>query len=62
MTDTRESGGPPETHLRQYREDGWCLIEELIPADLVEAARRRTLELARGPADWPSRHFQVLDP
>ena len=51
-----------ETHLRQYREDGWCLVEGLIPADLIEAARRRTIELAAGLADWPARHFQVLDP
>ena len=58
----REPGAPTETHLRQYREEGYCLIEGLIPADLVEAARRRTMELARGLADWPSRHFQVLDP
>ena len=51
-----------EMHLRQYREEGYCLVEELIPADLIEAARQRTMEIAGALADWPSRHFQVLDP
>ncbi len=58
----RDTAAATAAHLRQYREEGYCLIEGLIPADLVEAASRRTDELARGPADWPSRHFQVLDP
>ena len=51
-----------ETHLRQYREEGYCLVKELIPADLIEAARQRTMEIAGALPDWPSRHFQVLDP
>ena len=58
----RESGAPTEAHLRQYREEGWCLIEGLIPESLIEAARRRTMEVAQGLTDWPARHFQVLDP
>ena len=31
-----------ETHLRQYREEGYCLVKELIPADPIEAARHRS--------------------
>ena len=51
-----------ETQLRQYREKGYCLVEELIPVDLIEAARQRTMEIAGDLPDWPERHFQVLDP
>ena len=51
-----------ETHLRQYREEGYCLVEELIPANLIEAAHQRTMEIAGGLPDWSERHFQVLDP
>ena len=51
-----------ETHLRQYREEGYCLVEDLIPGDLVEAARQRTMEIAEALPDWPAKHFQVLDP
>ncbi len=51
-----------EMHLRQYREEGYCLVEELIPADLIEAARQRTMEIAGALPDWSTRHFQVLDP
>ena len=51
-----------ETHLRQYREEGYCLVEELIPADLIEAARQRTMEIAGDLPDWSERHFQVFDP
>ena len=51
-----------ETHLRQYREEGYCLVEELIPEDLIEAARQRTMEIAAALPGWPARHFQVLDP
>ena len=49
-------------HLRQYREGGYCLIEELIPGDLIEPARQRTMEIAAALPDWPAKHFQVLDP
>ena len=51
-----------EMHLRQYREEGYCLVEELIPDDLIEAARQRTMEIAGDLPDWSERHFQVLDP
>ena len=51
-----------ETHLRQYREEGYCLVKELIPDDLIEGARQRTMEIAVDVPDWSERHFQVLDP
>jgi hypothetical protein len=51
-----------EEHIRQYRDDGYCLVEGLIPLDLVEAARLRTIEICEDTPDWPDRHFQVLDP
>ena len=51
-----------ETHLRHYREQGYCLVEELVPGDLIAAARQRTMEIAEALPGWPSRHFQVLDP
>ena len=51
-----------EAHLRQYREEGYCLVKELIPVDLIEAVRERTMEIAAQLAEWPATHFQVLDP
>lgn len=51
-----------QTHLRQYRGEGYCLVEELIPPDLIAAARQRTMEIADALPNWPARHFQVLDP
>ena len=46
-----------ETHLRQYREEGYCLVEELIPDDLIEAARQRTMEIAGDLPDWSAEAF-----
>ena len=51
-----------DQHLTQYRNAGYCLVEGLIPADLIVAARQRTLEIAASPAPWPAAHFQILDP
>lgn len=51
-----------DEHIRQYRHDGYCLVEGLIPPDLVEAARLRTIEICEDTPDWPTSHFQVLDP
>ena len=33
-------------HIRDYREAGYCLVEGLIPTDLMDAARTRILEIA----------------
>ncbi|NKB71982.1 MAG: hypothetical protein GKR89_33310 [Candidatus Latescibacteria bacterium] len=51
-----------DTQRRQYREKGYCLVKGLIPADLIEEARQRTMEIGEKLADWPSGHFQILDP
>jgi ectoine hydroxylase-related dioxygenase (phytanoyl-CoA dioxygenase family) len=51
-----------DRHLEQYREEGYCLIEGLIPLELIDAARQRTLEIATQPPTWPATHFQVADP
>jgi hypothetical protein len=45
-----------------YRERGYCLVQHLIPPKLINAARDRILEIADDRPDWPSKHFQVLDP
>ena len=50
------------THITHYREEGYCLIPNLIPQPLIEAARLRALEIGQQLAPWPSSHFQVLDP
>ena len=51
-----------EEHIEQYREVGYCLVEALIPTDLVVAVRRRVEEIIAARPDWPQDHFQVLDP
>ncbi len=51
-----------EEHIVAYRQRGYCLIRNLIPADLITAARSRILEIAADRPDWPSKHFQILDP
>ena len=51
-----------EEHLRQYHEDGFCLVKGLIPVDRIQAVRRRVFEIVEQIPDWPTRHFQVLDP
>jgi hypothetical protein len=50
------------TDVSHYSEQGYCLIEELIPRHLIDAVRTRTLEIAADLPEWPARHFQVLDP
>lgn len=51
-----------ERHMQQYRDEGYCLVEGLIPAALIEAARQRVEEIVEEKPDWPESHFQVLDP
>ena len=50
------------THITHYREEGYCLIPNLIPQHFIEAARLRALKIVQQLAPWPSSHFQVLDP
>lgn len=47
---------------QQFATDGYCLIRNLIPRDVVEAVRRRVVEITAEPPAWPAGHFQYLDP
>ena len=49
-------------HITHYREQGCCLIPNLIPQPSIEAARLRALEIGQQLAPWPNGLFQVLDP
>lgn len=51
-----------DTAVQTYRRDGYCLIRQLIPADLVARVRDRVAAIAVDPPAWPDRHFQCLDP
>ena len=51
-----------EQHIESYRQEGYCLVKELIPADLIAAVRQRVEEIVADKPDWPERHFQVIDP
>ena len=51
-----------ERHIEDYREEGYCLVEGLMPADQVAAVRQRVEEIVELKPEWPERHFQVLDP
>jgi ectoine hydroxylase-related dioxygenase (phytanoyl-CoA dioxygenase family) len=51
-----------ERHLQLYRDEGYCLVEGLIPPDVIDAVRRRAVEIAAELPAWPTNHFQVLDP
>ena len=63
MKKARQCGeGVPEHYIHQYRRQGFCLLEGLIPPALIEAAWQRVQEIIDHPPDWPSGHFQVLDP
>ena len=51
-----------EDYINQYQQQGYCLLEGLIPPALMEVAWQRVQEIIDHPPDWPSRRFQVLDP
>ena len=51
-----------DEHIEQYRAAGYCMVEGLIPADLIAGVRQRVAEIVAAKPDWPERHFQVLDP
>jgi ectoine hydroxylase-related dioxygenase (phytanoyl-CoA dioxygenase family) len=53
---------PSPEQIECYREFGYCVIRHLIPPNLIERARDRIREIKDDLPDWPSRHFQVLDP
>ena len=51
-----------EDYINQYQQQGYCLLEGLIPPALMEVAWQRVQEIIDHPPDWPSRRFQVPDP
>ena len=51
-----------DAHLDQYKEDGFCLVRQLISVDLIAAIRDQILALAEAKPDWPDRNFHYLDP
>ena len=51
-----------DQHIKQYAEEGYCVVPGLIPAQPIRDVWQRTREIAAHKPDWPSRHFQVIDP
>ncbi len=50
-----------QTH-QTYQRDGYCLIHNLIPRDVIAALRARILDQIDHPPAWWSKSWQVLDP
>ena len=55
-------GTVTERHIQQYREEGYCHVEGLIPAELMANAWARVREIVDHPPDWQKGRFQVLNP
>ena len=51
----------PTDYINQYRQQGFCVLEGLIPPALMKAAWQRVQEIIDHPLDWPSERFQVLN-
>lgn len=52
-----------DQQLRQYDNDGFTVIDELIPADELTAVRNHLARIAEGELDgWPTQMFQIADP
>ena len=63
MSKSRQDGaGVLGRHIDQYRKEGFCHLEGLIPPELIEATRQRLLEIIDQPPDWHRKRFFVLDP
>ena len=63
MSKSRQDGaGILGRHIDQYRKEGFCHLEGLIPPELIEATRQRLLEIIDQPPDWHRKRFFVLDP
>lgn len=48
--------------LAQYRDDGYCLIRNLIPAHTMAAMRARMVESMESPPPWYEEATYVVDP
>src|SRR5687767_7233441 len=52
-----------KAQLDQYRSDGFTVVKNLIPAELMAAVKRELLELMHGRYEgWDIGRFQVVDP
>ncbi len=51
-----------DEQVRQYAEQGFCMVRDLIPPDVLDKVRLRTQEISARKPDWDARHFQVIDP
>ena len=52
-----------ETHLRQYRDEGYTVVRGLIPAEMMLAIRDELARLESGDYEaWPTRLFQFVNP
>jgi hypothetical protein len=49
-------------HLQQYRDEGYTLVRQLIPPEVLAAVRRRTLAVIADVSVWPHTRFQFVDP
>lgn len=45
-----------------YLKDGYCLKHNLIPLDVISAARERVHEMLENQPDWSNGSWQILDP
>lgn len=48
--------------IEQYQDVGYCLVKDLIPSDLILAARDRLAQIIEARPDWSTQRFQDLDP
>jgi hypothetical protein len=51
-----------ESQRRQYVEEGYTVVRQLIAPEEATRVRARLIQLLHGEHDWPLSHFQVLDP
>jgi hypothetical protein len=49
-------------NIKQYHEQGYTLIRNLIPRDLCQKIRAELTVIENGDSAWPVDHFQVCDP
>lgn len=49
-------------HLRQYREEGYTLVRNLIPTDDTAPVLAGLMDIEADPEAWPAEHFQFADP
>jgi len=48
--------------VAQFQDEGWCVVRNLIPRDVVAAVQQRVTEIVQETPDWPTGHFQYVDP